>query len=132
MKKIIAFTLILAALVSCTKEIAGGGEGSVSFDVSIQSSTKAAMTSDELLSTSLVKIYKADFSGLVRDYVYASMPQTLWLPVDEYRVDVLAGELSKENPAPASWEQKSYKGSKEIRISSGSKTTETIEARIAR
>ena len=37
MKKIIAFTLILAALVSCTKEIAGGGEGSVSFDVSIQS-----------------------------------------------------------------------------------------------
>ena len=56
MKKIIAFTLILAALVSCTKEIAGGGEGSVSFDVSIQSSTKAAMTSDELLSTSLVKI----------------------------------------------------------------------------
>ena len=95
MKKIIAFTLILAALVSCTKEIAGGGEGSVSLDVSIQSSTKAAMTSDELLSTSLVKIYKADFSGLVRDYVYASMPQTLWLPVDEYRVDVLAGELSK-------------------------------------
>ena len=130
MKKIIAFTLILAALVSCTKEIAGGGEGSVSFDVSIQSSTKAAMTSDELLSTSLVKIYKADFSGLVRDYVYASMPQTLWLPVDEYRVDVLAGELSKENPAPASWEQKSYKGSSPFSITAGANTPVQVAAKV--
>ena len=130
MKKIIAFTLILAALVSCTKEIAGGGEGSVSFDVSIQSSTKAAMTSDERLSTSLVKIYKADFSGLVRDYVYASMPQTLWLPVDEYRVDVLAGELSKENPAPASWEQKSYKGSSPFSITAGANTPVQVAAKV--
>ncbi|MCI6318501.1 MAG: DUF4493 domain-containing protein [Rikenellaceae bacterium] len=130
MKKIIAFTLILAALVSCTKEIAGGGEGSVSFDVSIQSSTKAAMTSDERLSTSLVKIYKADFSGLVRDYVYASMPQTLWLPVDEYRVDVLAGELSKENPAPASWEQKSYKGSSPFSITAGANTPVKVTAKV--
>ena len=130
MKKIIAFTLILAALVSCTKEIAGGGEGSVSFDVSIQSSTKAAMTSDELLSTSLVKIYKADFSGLVRDYVYASMPQTLWLPVDEYRVDVLAGELSKANPAPASWEQKSYKGSSPFSITAGANTPVKVTAKV--
>ena len=130
MKKTIAFTLILAALVSCTKEIAGGGEGSVSFDVSIQSSTKAAMTSDELLSTSLVKVYKADFSGLVRDYVYASMPQTLWLPVDEYRVDVLAGELSKENPAPASWEQKSYKGSSPFSITAGANTPVQVAAKV--
>lgn len=130
MKKIIAFTLIFAALVSCTKEVAGGGEGSVSFDVSIQSSTKAAMTSDELLSTSLVKIYKADFSGLVRDYVYASMPQTLWLPVDEYRVDVLAGELSKENPAPASWEQKSYKGSSPFSITAGANTPVQVAAKV--
>ena len=130
MKRIIALTLIFAALVSCTKEIAGGGEGSVSFDVSIQSSTKAAMTSDELLSTSLVKIYKADFSGLVRDYVYASMPQTLWLPVDEYRVDVLAGELSKENPAPASWEQKSYKGSSPFSITVGANTPVKVAAKV--
>ena len=130
MKKIIAFTLILAALVSCTKEIAGGGEGSVSFDVSIQSPTKAAMTSDERLSTSLVKIYKADFSGLVRDYVYASMPQTLWLPVDEYRVDVLAGELSKANPALASWEQKSYKGSSPFSITAGANTPVKVAAKV--
>ena len=130
MKKLIAFTLILAALVSCTKEIAGGGEGSVSLDVSIQSSTKAEMTSDERLSTSLVKIYKADFSGLVRDYVYASMPQTLWLPVDEYRVDVLAGELSKANPAPASWEQKSYKGSSPFSITAGANTPVKVTAKV--
>ena len=130
MKRIIAFTLIFAALVSCTKEIAGGGEGSVSFDVSIQSSTKAAMTPDELLSTSLVKIYKADFSGLVRDYVYASMPQTLWLPVDEYRVDVLAGELSKANPAPASWEQKSFKGSSPFSITAGANTPVKVAAKV--
>ena len=130
MKKIIAFTLIFAALVSCTKEIAGGGEGSVSLDVSIQSSTKAEMTSDERLSTSLVKIYKADFSGLVRDYVYASMPQTLWLPVDEYRVDVLAGELSKANPAPASWEQKSYKGSSPFNITAGANTPVKVTAKV--
>ena len=132
MKRVLNYTVLLlaVALVGCTGENLGGGEGSVSFDVEIKSSTKAAMTSDELLSASLVKIYKSDFSGLVRDYVYSSMPGTLWLPADEYRVDVLAGELSKENPAPASWEQKSYKGSSPFTVKAGVNTPVSVTAGI--
>ena len=128
MKRIIAFTLIFAALVSCTKEIAGGGEGSVSLDVSIQSSTKAAMTSDELLANADIRIYKDDFSGMVRHYRYSEIPQKIYLPAGGYRIDVLAGEAAKETPSYASWEQKSYKGSKSATITAGGSESITVVA----
>ena len=128
MKRIIAFTLIFAALVSCTKEIAGGGEGSVSFDVSIQSSTKAAMTSDELLANADIRIYKDDFSGMVRHYKYSELPQRIYLPSGGYRIDVVAGEAAKETPSYASWEQKSYKGSKAVTITAGGSENITVVA----
>lgn len=129
LRNIAAAAAICAVLAACNREIAREeGEGALS--LRIETLSKAAMTESELLSSASVSIYKADFSGLVRHYSYAEMPASIFLPADSYRIDVAAGELVKENPAVASWEQKSYKGSKEIRISSGSKTTETIEARI--
>lgn len=133
MKRTVCFSILIAILASCTKDIAvktGEGEGYMSLNVDIPSATKAAMDADELLNTASVKIYKADFSGLVRSYKYSEMPEHLWLPVDEYRVDVLAGEAAKENPAPASWEQKSYKGSRTFTINAGLNTPVQVEASV--
>ena len=84
--------------------------GVLSMDMSLTDQTKA-MSQDELLNTAQVKIYKADFSGLVRSYAYGNMPSPFYLAADAYRVDVVAGEAAKETPAAASFENKSYKGS---------------------
>lgn len=123
MKKIftyMSFAVVLA--VSCNKtEINDGhkGMGALSLEVDMVMPTKAAMSQEELLSTSSVKIYKANHKGLVRSYTYSDMPSTLYLAADEYRVDVEAGEAVKAEPAPASWDQKSYKGSETFTINAG-------------
>ena len=129
-KRIFCAIAMLAALAACTKPSENYASGEGSLTLRIGGMTKAAMSSDELLNTSLVKIYKADFSGLVRSYVYSEMPSTLYLPADSYRIDVTAGELSKETPAAASWEQKSYKGSKETTVVAGQNSSVSIEAKI--
>ncbi len=121
---------MLAALTACNKPSENFSEGEGALTLRIGGMTKAAMSSDELLNSSLVKIYKADFSGLVRSYVYSEMPATLYLPADSYRIDVTAGELSKETPAAASWEQKSYRGSKETTVVAGQTNSVSIEAKI--
>lgn len=130
----IILTLSAAALaLSCSKTeispVASSekGEGTVTLGVSIPQ-TKAAMTSDELLNTAKVKIYMGDFSGLVRDYTYSDAPETIYLPADEYRVDVIAGEAAKAAPAAASWEQKSYKGSKTFTVAAGTNTSVQVVA----
>ena len=121
---------MLAALTACNKPSENFSEGEGALTLRIGGMTKAAMSSDELLNSSLVKIYKADFSGLVRSYVYSEMPATLYLPADSYRIDVTAGELSKETPTAASWEQKSYRGSKETTVVAGQTNSVSIEAKI--
>ena len=115
LRNIAAAAAICAVLAACNREIAREeGEGALS--LRIETLSKAAMTESELLSSASVSIYKADFSGLVRHYSYAEMPASIFLPADSYRIDVAAGELVKDNPAVASWEQKSYKGSKSATI----------------
>ncbi len=121
-----------ALTLSCSKTGITGtaspkGEGTLTLGVSIPQ-TKAAMASDELLNTAKVKIYMGDFSGLVREYTYSAAPETIYLPADEYRVDVIAGEAAKEVPAAASWEQKSYKGSKAFTVSAGTNTSVQVVA----
>ena len=98
-------------------------------DMKISEQTKA-MTSEELLASASVKIYKANFKGQVREYIYSNMPTPFYLAADTYRVDVQAGEIVKENPALASWEQKSYKGSKEFTIVAGKTETVQVEAKV--
>lgn len=130
MKKIaIALGLVLAA-VSCNKAELNEeqGVGVLNMSVSVDAQTKAALTSDELLNTASVKIYKANFKGQVREYIYSNMPTPFYLAADTYRVDVQAGEIVKENPALASWEQKSYKGSKEFVIKKNNVTDVEVEA----
>ena len=129
MKKTFAIiSIAAAALVSCQKQqIAPEGEGCLSLAASTDG-TKAAMTSDELLANADIRIYKDDFSGMVRHYRYSEMPQKIYLPAGGYRIDVLAGEAAKETPSYASWEQKSYKGSKSATITAGGSESITVVA----
>lgn len=131
MKKILTFmTICLALAVSCSKaelKEKEAGMGVLSMDMSLSDQTKA-MSQDELLSSAQVKIYKADFSGLVRSYTYNNMPSPFYLAADAYRVDVVAGEAAKETPAAASFENKSYKGSKEFTITAGNVTAVEVVA----
>ena len=136
MKKILYIAAAVAALslsASCSKEIAGTaaseGEGSISLGVSL-TQTKAAMTSDELLSDASVKIYMGDFSGLVREYKYSEAPEKIYLAANEYRVDVEAGEAAKASPVAASWEQKSYKGSTAFTVVAGQSQSVQVEAKV--
>ena len=129
MKKTFAIiTIAAAALVACEKQqTTPEGEGSLVLAVST-GETKAAMTSGELLANADIRIYKDDFSGMVRHYKYSELPSKIYLPSGGYRIDVLAGEAAKETPSYASWEQKSYKGSKAVTITAGSTENITVVA----
>ena len=129
MKKTFAIiTIAAAALLSCQKQqTTPEGEGALILSVSTDG-TKAAMTSDELLANADIRIYKDDFSGMVRHYRYSDIPQKIYLPAGGYRIDVLAGEAAKETPSYASWEQKSYKGSKSATITAGGSESITVVA----
>ena len=129
MKKTFAIiTIAAAALLSCQKQqTTPEGAGALILSVSTDG-TKAAMTSDELLANADIRIYKDDFSGMVRHYRYSEIPQKIYLPAGGYRIDVLAGEAAKETPSYASWEQKSYKGSKSATITAGGSESITVVA----
>lgn len=131
MKKILTYMSLGLALtaVSCAKADLNDNRnevGVLSMDMSISNQTKA--TTDDLISTATVKIYKADFSGMVRSYTYSNMPSPFYLAADTYRVDVEAGEAVSETPAVASFDSKSYKGSKEFTITAGSVTNVEVVA----
>lgn len=126
---IISLGLVLGA-VSCTKQEVNQqekGMGMLSVDMSVASQTRA-LSEDELYSTAKVNIYKADYSGLVRSYTYSDIPSPLYLAADKYRVDVIAGEAVAQTPAIASWDSKSYKGSKPFEIVANRETTVEVVA----
>ena len=78
---IIALALSAVAFGACANyDETPAAKGAFSLDVRMgESATKAAMSQDELLSSAKVSIYKADFTGKVREYVYSQMPQTIYL-----------------------------------------------------
>ena len=138
MKKIFAIiSLGLAfAAVSCNKNESfdnNQGVGILSMDMSIDPVTRAVANEDQIRSNALVQIYKGDFSGLVREYRYSAMPSTCYLKVIDcgYRVDVTAGEAAAQNPAPASWTNKSYKGSQNFMIQAGQVTDVQVKAGVS-
>ena len=89
-----------------------------------------AMSQDELLNTAAIKIYRGDFTGLVREFVYSEMSGPIYLPAESYRIDIYAGEAAKQSPAVASFDQKSYKGSKEFTVTPGVTTPVQVEASV--
>ena len=127
---IIALGLALSA-VSCTKqEISENkGMGMLSVDMSLAQKTRA-LSQEQLYSTAQVNIYKADFSGLVRSYKYSEIPSPFYLAADKYRVDVIAGEAVSATPAIASWDNKSYKGSKQFDIVANQVTSVQVVANV--
>ncbi len=131
MKRIVFCLLTLLSLLSCTREQpAQGGLGAFSLAVALPEDpdTKAVLSPEELLSGARVSIYYADFSGLVRSYRCSEMPQAVYLPAGNYRVDVEAGEMVRDHPANPSSEQKSYAGSQEFTITGGQTTQVSVEA----
>lgn len=136
MKKFFAIVLFGTALVSCNKnEIWDRGHdmGVLNMDMSINPVTRAVENEDHLRANAEVYIYKGDFSGLVRQYTYSSMPETCYLRAIDcgYRVDVIAGEAVAETPAAASWTSKSYKGSENFSIEPGKNTKVNVEAKVS-
>ena len=135
MKKILTLACgLLLAAVSCNKNVINGtseGMGVLSIDMSFSGETRAALSEDQILQTAKVNIYKADFSGLVRSYTYSAMPSPMYLAADSYRVDVIAGEAVAETPAVASWENRSYKGSKAFEITAGNVTSVEVLAGVS-
>lgn len=133
MKKILTIASAgLLMVASCAKtelKESNEGMGVLSVDMSIAPQTRAYSETD-LYNSAVVNIYKADFSGLVRSYSYNDIPSPFYLAADSYRVDVLAGEAAAANPAAASWENKSYKGSKEFTITAGNVTTVQVVASV--
>ena len=124
--------LVLAA---CDQELppSTGGAGAFTLNLSMtdtETATRSAMSKDELLSSAKVSIYKADFSGKVREYIYSQIPQYIYLPENDYRVDVVAGEQAKAEPAVASWDQVSYKGSSDVKITTGKTSTIAVTAKV--
>lgn len=137
MRKLFTYIILCLsmAVVSCTKanvQEKEEGMGTLNMGMTISNRTKAVTAEDteRLLSTATVKIYKSDYSGLVRSYTYSDMPSPFYLFADEYRVDVEAGEAVAENPAPASFDSKSYKGSKIFTIQAGKETQVEVAAGI--
>lgn len=133
MKKLISILasgLVLGA-VSCVKQemAESQGEGVLCVDMSVVGQTKA-LSEDQLYNTAEVNIYKADYSGLVRSYVYSEIPSPLYLAADKYRVDVIAGEAVAANPAIASWDSRSYKGSQAFEIIADQVTTVQVLANV--
>ena len=69
MKKLFFVLSLVLAVVSCNKTQTGedvAGYGVLSMDVNLDGLTKAALSSDELLNTASVKIYKANALTSIR------------------------------------------------------------------
>ncbi len=130
MRKLIGVFALMFFCLSCAREgqpSDNEGYGILSLNVWCED-TKAGLSSEELLSEAWVGIYYADFSGLIRQYKYSEMPETIYLPANQYRVDVVAGEKNKPQPENPSWEQKSYCGSTEFTITPGKPQTVVVNA----
>lgn len=135
MNRIIKYILICLAVsaVSCAKvEIRENkGMGCLSVDMNIGVRTKTVPGADALRQSAVVKIYKPEYGGLTRSYIYSQMPSSIYLVEDEgYRVDVEAGEAVASSPKAASWDSKSYKGSKSFDIVAGRVQTVQVEATV--
>ncbi|MCQ2177433.1 MAG: PCMD domain-containing protein [Bacteroidales bacterium] len=136
MKKTLGILLAsFTLLTSCTIILDDGmsdplrGVGMMELKVSVREATRST-DAEDLLGSSRIKIYNGDYSGMVRDYRFAEMPSAIYLPCGNYRVDVVAGEMAKDDPCYASWESRSYKGSERVSISAGNVSDVSILAGI--
>lgn len=122
---------VLLAASSCDKQgiRESVGEGTLNLSVGLPDQTKV-LSGNDLLETAVVNIYKDNFGGLIRTGRFADTKGSLCLPAASYRVDVLAGNLSKDNPSRVSWDEPAYKGSREFTIEAGKTVSVLVECGI--
>lgn len=149
MKRYITYFIFAIAIVlmatSCEKDVINfhsSKEGGFSLDLKINNTelvTRANLTPEQITALApTVNIYKPNFEGLIRSYIYGStgdkkLPEIIYLPAGEgYRVDVLAGEVSKSTPRKANFDTKSYQGSAtfDIVADPNNTTAVAVEAKI--
>lgn len=132
MKRIILLLAAMACFCSCERahmeEASLQGSGTVRTRLAIERS--AGVNAEQLLQGSVIKIYNGDFSGMIRQYKYPEMPSEIILNSGSYRMTVEAGEIVKENPDSASWNLKSYKGSKNFNVVPGESGSVELSAGI--
>ena len=127
-----AISALLLAGVSCTREtpvsgIGGKGDGSLSLHLVIDDTKAEDVNETPAAPTdTLIQIYMADFSGLVREYRSKRIPDRIYLPEDSYRLDILLGPGAKSHVP--SWTQKTYRGSAPFSIKAGADTTVKVTA----
>lgn len=128
MKKIITYIALGLAVVfgatSCNQNnTPTEGQGGFSLKVLFDDQTRA--TAAELAENCTVNIYNAD--GLIRTYQgMGKVPTKMWLVAGEYRCDILAG-----TEVPASFTEKTYKGSQKFTITAGRSTTVSVDCRVS-
>lgn len=145
MKKILFVTLALSAMIitSCKKDAADAtsqqGTISLSYGIAVDGDDEIvstrAMSNQELLNSAIIEIYQPLYAGLARRYVgQSNIPNPIYLPAtsgttqeDMYRVDVKAGEVVKDSPTIASWDQPSYKGSAHFAVTAGNTATTQVK-----
>lgn len=132
MRKFLPIAALLIAAMSCQRSpVREGEEGCLCLRASVGSATVKSSADDRNLAEgAVVNIYNADFSGLVRSYGYADVPEQIWLPCSGYRVDVTAGESARPQPRPACWESRSYYGSRNFEIAPNRCTSISINATV--
>lgn len=125
---------VLFSAVSCSNDDmmqATAQEGAVKFKIGMEDQLSTRASESDIIANAKVMIYKPAFEGLIREYTYSAMPEVVYLPAtadaDKYRVDVYAGERVKENPALASFDSKSYKGSAEFAVVANEVAESAIE-----
>lgn len=137
MKRFYCFLGIAGVIMSAAScqhsKVADPSEGSLSIVVrpETEETTRAGAAGSDLLSSADIRIYKDDFSGMVRHYRYSDMPSSVYLPSGGYRIDVVAGEAAAEKPALASWENKSYAGSETVSIQPSRVSNVVVTARVS-
>lgn len=100
---IVSVLTFAAAVMSCSKEQESEAYGTLQFgDIEV---TRAAQVEDYS-----IKIYAAD-GKLAGEWIYAQRPESVVLPVGDYRICVASGEV-----ADAEWEAPVYGTEKEFPI----------------
>ena len=117
------------ALVSCSDEVLiSDGEGSVNFDVKVNTEAKiATRAADESALAENCIVYVYNSKGLIKKYRGTnSLPEVLMLKSGNYRVTAAAGDS-----VPASFTARYFKGEKAFTVSAGSNESVSVVCKLA-
>lgn len=121
-KYILLFVIPLMLALSCTNDrisTAPAKEGSLHLSVKMPV-TKA------IADNAVITVAGA---SKTRKFSPEDLPETMYLDAGDYSVSFEAGEILRENPCKASWEENSYRGESEVAIEAGKMSAVTLTVR---